>query len=395
MDADWSPLYGLLEAEDLDGYLLDADGADADQRYCSGFDAPDPFQTLVTATSRQLLVSELEYGRARETVDGTVRRHSEYDYQSLRREYGPQEARVRLIAAFLDDVGADAVAVPERFPVGTADGLREHGVSVTVDTEDTVGAVRARKTPAEVEHVGAAQRANEAAMATAESMLAAAQPEGDRLLLDGETLTSERVKRAIEATLLEHGCALDDTIVAAGAAGADPHDRGSGPIPPDSPVVVDIFPRDKETRYHADMTRTFLRGTPSPELERRYALTEEALAAATDAIEPGVTGEAVHDVVCDVYEDAGYPTLRSDPAATTGFIHGTGHGVGLEVHEAPRLSVGGGELEPGHVVTVEPGLYDPEVGGVRLEDLVVVTEDGHEVLTDYPLALKPSDRSAF
>jgi Xaa-Pro aminopeptidase len=132
------------------------------------------------------------------------------------------------------------------------------------------------------------------------------------------------------------------------------------------------------------MTRTFVRGTPDAAAHAFYETTEEALAAALDTIEAGVTGEAVHHAVCDVYEDAGYATLRSDEAAETGFIHSTGHGVGLEVHEEPRLSETGEELEAGNVVTVEPGLYDPDVGGVRVEDLVVVTEDGYENLTEYP-----------
>jgi Xaa-Pro aminopeptidase len=156
------------------------------------------------------------------------------------------------------------------------------------------------------------------------------------------------------------------------------------------PIIVDIFPRDKETRYHGDLTRTFCRGEPGDTLAEWYRLTADAKAAALDAIEPGVTGEAVHDAACDVYEDAGLPTLRSDDEAETGFIHSTGHGVGLEVHELPRLAPDGGELEPGHVVTVEPGLYDPDVGGVRIEDLVVVTAEGYENLTDYQESLSPS-----
>jgi Xaa-Pro aminopeptidase len=131
------------------------------------------------------------------------------------------------------------------------------------------------------------------------------------------------------------------------------------------------------------MTRTFCAGTPGDTLQEWYDLTAAAKDAALDAIEPGVTGAAVHDAVCDVYEDAGLPTLRADETAETGFIHSTGHGVGLDVHELPRLAPAGGELQPGHVVTVEPGLYDPEVGGVRIEDLVVVTADGYENLTDY------------
>lgn len=136
------------------------------------------------------------------------------------------------------------------------------------------------------------------------------------------------------------------------------------------------------------MTRTFVKGEPSERAEEWYDLSNEALDAALDVVEPGATGEEVHDAVCDVYEDAGEPTLRDDPETETGFIHGTGHGVGLAVHELPSLSFEGGELEAGNVITIEPGLYDPEVGGVRVEDFVLVTEDGYENLTDYPKRLR-------
>jgi Xaa-Pro aminopeptidase len=135
------------------------------------------------------------------------------------------------------------------------------------------------------------------------------------------------------------------------------------------------------------MTRTFCRGEASETVTEWFDLTHEAMEAALAAVEPGVTGEAVHDAACDVYEAAGLPTLRADESAETGFIHSTGHGVGLDVHELPQVAPGGAELEPGNVITIEPGLYDPEVGGVRIEDLVVVTDDGCENLTDYPMEL--------
>jgi Xaa-Pro aminopeptidase len=281
------------------------------------------------------------------------------------------------------------VLVPADFPLGEADALREAGVDVTPDGTDVVTTIRATKTPTEIGHVREAQRANEAAMAAAERLLGGSTVASDGTLqYDGETLTSERIKEEIEITLLRHGCGLDETIVACGADAADPHDRGSGPLRADESVIVDVFPRSKETKYHADMTRTFVKGDASPELRHRFEVTDAARRAALDAVEPGVTGEAVHDVVCDVYEEAGYPTLRSDPETEVGFIHSTGHGVGLDVHELPRVSPDGGELQPGHVVTIEPGLYDPSVGGVRIEDLVVVTENGHENLTDYPVELE-------
>jgi Xaa-Pro aminopeptidase len=373
---------------DRDGYLVDADGTDSTQRYLSGFDAPDPFVTCYTPAGVHLLVSGLEYGRAKtDARAATVARLSDYDYRDRVSAAGPVAGRAAVVADFLADRDVDSVAVPARFPLGTADGLRDAGVAVDVDADDAVTRLRAVKTATEVEHVRRAQRANERAMGAAESLLASATVVDGILHHDGDPLTSEAVRREIELTLLEEGCALDETIVACGADAADPHDRGSGPLCADEPIVVDVFPRDKETRYHADMTRTFLKGTPDPTLREWFDLTDEARRAALDTLEPGVTGEAVHDAVCDVYEAAGVPTLRTDPGAETGFIHSTGHGVGLDVHELPRIAPDGDELEPGNVVTIEPGLYDPDVGGVRIEDLVVVTEAGYENLTEYPVEL--------
>jgi Xaa-Pro aminopeptidase len=387
MRPDRSPLDTIL-GDDADGYLLDADGTDSTQRYLSGFDAPDPFVTCYTPEGVHLLVSGLEYGRARKDARAdTVSRLSAYDYRDRVGELGRATGRGAVVADFLADHGVDGVAVPGRFPLGTADGLRESGVTVRADESDAVTEIRAVKTAEEIEHVRRAQRANERAMATAESLLESATVVEGVLHRDGEPLTSEAVRREIELTLVREGCALDETIVACGADAADPHDRGSGPLRADESIVVDIFPRDTETRYHADMTRTFVKGEPTATLREWFDLTDEARRAALDALGPGVTGAAVHDAVCDVYENAGLPTLRTDPDAGTGFIHSTGHGVGLDVHELPRLAPDGPELEPGNVVTVEPGLYDPDVGGVRIEDLVVVTADGYENLTEYPVEL--------
>ena len=399
---DRTRLDDALSATGTDGYLIDASQDDANQLDLSGFTGPDPFLTLYADGEIATLVSGLEYGRARTEADvDVVERHADYDY-----EYGGRADRYDMYAAFVRDKGVESVSMPPRGPVGTADALRERGVDVSVDDRDLLTEVRAVKTDEEVTAIHEAQRANEAAMRAAEELIAAAGVAGEdvaidevapnehatadeitegTLVHDGGPLTSERVKEEIEITLLRHGCALDETIVAGGVQAADPHDRGSGPLRAGEAIIIDVFPRSKATKYNADMTRTFCVGEPSDELRERYDVTEKALDAALDAVQPGTTGEEVHAAACRVYEEAGYPTFRTDPKTETGFIHSTGHGIGLDVHELPRLSNGGAELEPGHVVTVEPGLYDPAVGGVRIEDLVVVTEDGHENLTDYPI----------
>ncbi|MFB6154239.1 MAG: M24 family metallopeptidase [Halodesulfurarchaeum sp.] len=385
MDPDLSRLDEFLDESDHDGYLLDAGSELSNQRYLSGFDAEDPFLTLYTSESLVLLTSGLEYQRAKsESRADVVRRTSDFEYRALVDEHGREEARSRMLVSFLEEYDVTSVATNRRFPLYTADALRERDVGVEPDLDDVLEEVRARKTPEEIAHIQSAQRANESAMRAAESALESAQiaPDGT-LTLDGEALTSERLKHTIESTLLEEGYALDDTIVASGEACAVPHDKGSGPIGAGETIIIDIFPRSKSSGYHADMTRTFVKGEPDEATREFFELTVEAKEAALDAIEPGVTGEGVHDVVCDVYEEAGYPTLRADESTDTGFIHSTGHGVGLDVHELPRVSREGEELEEGHVITIEPGLYDPEVGGVRLEDLIVVTKDGYENLTEY------------
>jgi Xaa-Pro aminopeptidase len=391
MSRDLSRLDSFLADGDFDGYLVADDGDDADQRYLAGFDAPDEFVTLRADGETHLLVSGLEYGRATKEAEADhVVRYSDYDWAETVEEFGREAARIRLLADFVADCGDGAtdLSVPASFPLGTADPLRERDLSLTPETDEVVTEIRATKTDEEVDAIREAQRANEAAMARAEELLRQASVADDGTLRhEGEVLTSERVTEAIEVTLLREGCALDETIVACGNDAADPHDRGSGPLVAGESIIVDIFPRSKATGYHSDMTRTFVKGEASDEIAAWHAVTGEAREAALDAVEPGVTGAEVHDVVCDVYEDAGHPTLRSDSSTETGFIHSTGHGVGLDVHELPRVSPSGGDLEPGHVVTIEPGLYDPAVGGVRIEDIVVVTEEGHENLVDYPVEL--------
>ena len=378
-----------LDAAGADGYLIEADGEDSNQYYLSGYHAPDPFVTLYADGAVSVLISGLEATRARtDSAAGTVRTLSEFDYRERAAEMDPRLARKHVTAAFLADAGVESVVVPDGFPTGTAAVLRDNGVAVTPDETYVLESVRAVKTDAEVAHVRATQQANEAAMATAADLIDRATVAEGALRLGGEPLTSERVRRRIEATLLEHDCGMDDCIVAGGPAAARGHDSGAGPLPANVPIVVDIFPRHRETRYFGDMTRTFVKGEPSDQVREWYDLTTEAYEAALSTIEPGVTGEAVHDAVCDVYEAAGEPTTRSDEGTEDGFIHSTGHGVGLDVHEEPYLAEQGGELRPGHVVTVEPGLYEQGTGGVRVEDLIVVREDGYENLTEYPTGLQ-------
>ena len=224
-------------------------------------------------------------------------------------------------------------------------------------------------------------------------LLRRAEIRGDELVLDGEQLTVERVKADLNVVFASHDTTADEYIVAPGAQGAVGHDMGSGAIRPGTPLVVDIFPRDNASAVYTDMTRTFVVGDVPDQVREWHRLCKEALEAAVAEIRAGVGARSVFDVTCDIFEAAGELTQRTKQpgeALVDGFFHGLGHGVGLEVHEAPGMGrLASKKLVAGDVVTVEPGLYRAGYGGVRLEDIVLVTESGAEVLTDYPYDLEP------
>jgi Xaa-Pro aminopeptidase len=290
------------------------------------------------------------------------------------------------------EFGIEAATVPRSFPTLVADHLRANGV--TLDPDYAFFADRRRvKNEAELEGIRRAQKAAEAGMGAAKDILGHAEHSNGSLTVDGKPLTTELVKADIRRVFMEHGMASDDFVVSHGAQTAIGHELGSGLIAPDEPVVIDVWPKDPETGCYADMTRTYVVGTPSEELAEYHRLVKEALDRSLEATKAGVPGVKVYNLVCELFEAAGQKTsLSKKPGEVldSGFFHGLGHGVGLEVHEAPNLGRGGsGELLAGDVVTLEPGLYRAGYGGCRLEDLVLVTEDGAENLTDFPYDLEP------
>ena len=244
----------------------------------------------------------------------------------------------------------------------------------------------------ELDGIRRAQLAAEAGLTTGVALMRQAENGDGVLWLDGEPLTVERIKAAMRLVFAEHGCSAEEFIVAPGPQGAVGHEMGHGPIRFGEPVVFDLWPRDDASSCFADMTRTIVVGPVSDEVAGWHRVTKEALGAATALIRAGVDCRSVFDAACEVYEAAGYDTQRTKTAGEVlrhGFFHGLGHGVGLEVHEGPYMGLlPGGELVAGDVVTIEPGCYDPAVGGVRLEDLVLVTDDGCEVLTRFPYDLE-------
>jgi Xaa-Pro aminopeptidase len=301
------------------------------------------------------------------------------------------EIQLELALRGVKEVGVTSAAVPQTFPVGLADVLRGQDVELTVD-RDLFNDRRRVKNSTEIDGIRRAQRAAEAGMEAARDLFRRAEPSNGSLTVDGATLTSERVKLAIQTAFTAHGCTADEFIVSHGAQSAIGHDMGSGPIRPGEPIVIDLWPKDAETACYSDMTRSFCIGEIPDELREYHRVARESLEKSIAALKAGVKGSQVNEVSCEPFHAAGYKTLLSkEPGeiVETGYFHSLGHGVGLEVHEQPSLSRIGGELLAGDVVTIEPGMYRRGWGGCRLEDIVLVTENGAENLTDYPYDLEP------
>jgi Xaa-Pro aminopeptidase len=287
------------------------------------------------------------------------------------------------------ELGIERAVVPPSFPLGHADHLRANGVEVVI-ARDLFDNRRRSKNATEIAGIRRAQRACEAALDASRELLRRTQANGGGLEVDGEPLTCERIKRVIEDVFADHDVEGSDMIVAHGAQTAVGHNSGSGQIAANEPIVFDLFPRDRATGCYSDMTRTYVVGEPPDEVKEWHALVKRALETSTAGVKPGVNGRSLFQQVCDQFHEAGYKTqLNKEPGEVLedGFFHSLGHGVGLEVHERPSLGRLGDDLVPGDVITLEPGCYRRGFGGCRLEDLVLITEDGYETLTDFPYDL--------
>src|SRR5438067_2922470 len=300
------------------------------------------------------------------------------------------QAYLEVYGRACEELGVTNAVVPASFPTELSDHLRANGIELSVD-RDLFEDRRRRKNQTEIAGLRRAQRACEAALDVVRGMLRDATVDG-RLVLDGEPLTSERLSAAIREVFSAHDVVGDELIASHGPQTAIGHELGSGALLPDEPIVFDLFPRDRQTGVYSDMTRAYVVGTPSDEIVEYHRLCKEALDLATAATRPGVNGRALYQLVCDFFAGHGYPTnLTKKPGEVldSGFFHGLGHGVGLEVHERPWISRAGDDLVAGDVITLEPGLYRAGYGGVRLEDILIVTDNGAEVVTNYPYDLTP------
>lgn len=355
----------------------------------------DPFMLAQHAGRTWIMCWELESARiAACRPDATLLTTSELGFgELLRAGLSRDEIDLELTSRAAARTAIKEAIVDFDFPLAVADRLRSDGISIRVD-EDAVSDRRRVKSDAELAGIRRAQAAAEAAMATAASLLARASVDGDSLVLDGAPLTAELVRAAMRDVAWERGALMPPDVIVASVWQGYGHEAGVGPLPAGLPIEIDIWPCDSQSGCWADMTRTFVVGRePADEVRRQEALVRRALHASCAAVRPGVTGRELHDISCDLLEAEGYRTQRTGPGddPNEGFQFSLGHGVGLRVHEAPGLGqYGTAPLVAGDVLAVEPGLWDRNVGGVRFEDLLLVTDDGYEPLTHFSYSLDPA-----
>lgn len=363
-------------------FLYAASEQSADVYYLGGVFVPDPFLSFMVNGKSYAVVSQLEYGRVKAQSRYTEVFLLAEEQQKAAKKLKLDTASVgpgELMRYYAKQMKARIVEVPADFPAVYYATLRDHDLKVQFGAEPFFP-MREIKTDEEAKAIRQGNAASTAGIRAAEQVLRASQIVGNRLKYEGRILTSERLRLIIDQACLAKGAVAHNTIVAGGRQATDPHEGGHGPLKPNELIIIDVFPRVQKTGYHGDMTRTFLKGKANAAQRALVAAVRESQLAAIDKIKAGVSGATVHAAANDVFTNKGYETKRVDDGFV-GFIHSTGHGLGLDVHEAPRVSPSAGRLRKGHVVTVEPGLYYPEIGGCRIEDVVRVTKEGCEMLS--------------
>jgi Xaa-Pro aminopeptidase len=356
---------------------------DPDILYATKLFVPDPFLFLEQNGRRTIALSDLEVdrGRAHATVDEVVSITEEAKRLGL-----PKTATFsQFAAAFLRSRKVRRAEVPATFPLSLATSLGKGGIRLT-PAKGLFFAERETKSPEELKLIRKALAVTEAGMARGIEVLKASKPggKGNVLQWSGKTLTSEILRAEIDSAILRAGGTPANTIVAGGAQACDPHERGSGPLRANELIILDIFPRHS-SGYFGDMTRTVVRGRASDEQRRLWETVRAGQQLALRKMKPGVNGKKLHEEVKKYFTDQGYPTEQSD-GRWRGFFHGTGHGLGLELHEAPRF--GSTTFKVGQVLTVEPGIYWPGIGGARQEDVAAITKTGIQILSRFPKVLE-------
>ncbi|MBI4223469.1 MAG: aminopeptidase P family protein [Deltaproteobacteria bacterium] len=367
--------------------IFDSPERNADLYYATRFTAPDDILFLERQGKRYLILSDLEYERGRKEAKG-VRIFSLAEWQEKAKRARQEPNSIGVIATLLTAFKIKKITVPRSTAFYLVDGLRKKSFKVESGTHPFCPE-RIFKTPQEKKWMVEAQRMTFRSFRVAEDILRQSKIRRGLLYWKGKVLTSERVRFEMEKFLLAQNFQpVFSAIVAGGRQACDPHCIGSGPLRPHQAIIIDCFPRSARTRFYGDATRTFCKGKAPPELKKQYAAVQFAQEMAIAKIKAGINGKTIHRAIQKHFERSGFPTKKIG-GKKQGFIHGTGHGIGLEIHEEPtRISGVNFKLKKGHVVTVEPGLYYYKTGGVRLEDLVYVTGRGCEVLANYPKRLE-------
>jgi Xaa-Pro aminopeptidase len=367
--------------------MVSASESDANMLYATAFFAPDPFIFFEQRGKRYLVMSDLEIDRAKKQaeVDQVLPLTA---YQARLRKAGcaaPGNADV--LELIFREKGIGSVAVPANFPALLAEELRGRKIALEVK-RDPFFSEREKKHKEEVKKIRDSLRVAELGLeAGIQALKRAKIGPGRYLYANGSKLTSERLKTIVNTTIMGQGWVPSHTIISSGDQCCDPHHEGSGPIKADTSIIFDIFPRSQKTGYFGDLSRTVVRGRASERLKEAYVTVQAGQEVAFREIRDGADGRAIHQKILALFEQRGFPTGRID-GRMQGFFHGTGHGLGLDIHEPPRIAATQATLKTGHVVTVEPGLYYVGMGGVRLEDVVLVTARGNRNLTRYPKFLE-------
>jgi len=365
--------------------IVAASEQDPDMLYATRMFVPDPFIFLQQNGKRTIVLSDLEIDRGRKqaTVDEILPYSKfEREVQGTRAKTPPFE---KVLSHFLRRRGVRSALVPANFQLGFARELAANKIRLQT-TNGLFWPERETKNEAELRLMRRALSITEAGMARAIEVLHAAKPaRGKKLAWAGRTLTSEILRAEIDSAILHVGGLPANTIVAGGDQACDPHERGSGPLFANSLIILDIFPRDAASGYYGDMTRTVVRGRASDEQRKLWETVRAGQALALKKMKPGVDGLKLHNEIKKYFHDQGYPT-EVRKGRQVGFFHGTGHGLGLEIHEYPRFQKT--VFKPGQVITVEPGLYYPGLGGVRIEDVVAVTANGIRMISRFEKRLE-------
>jgi Xaa-Pro aminopeptidase len=367
------PISDVLKTAGADTFVMYASSRDADMRYMTRFTTSDPFIYFHNGSGKGvIIVSQMEAVRAaRESPAAVMTRTQAGLPDILKKEKDPLKATAQMIAGH----AGKKVLVPPHFPVALAKALEDH-CTIIIDS-GTVLSMRAKKKRLEIQTMKHVQEITQTAMGNAIALIRKSSVKQGILYYKGKPLTSEFIRYSMHCLLLEHGCSAVDTIVSCGKDTAIPHMTGTGPLHSDEPIIIDLFPVDDKSGYYADMTRTVVKGEPSDEISEMYDVLQEAKRLAISHTCSGVSGTDLYQDVVDFFKDHGYD---SD---TRGFVHNLGHGVGLQIHEMPTVGPAGKALEAGNVITIEPGLYYPKTGGVRLEDIGAVTEKGFTNFTRF------------